>query len=66
MVQFAYPQPIWQIAMLVLDYDEHSGMLDHVTPPLIRTDPAAGAKYTNPFLSLGVRVAASFVGKALL
>ena len=39
MVQLAYRQPIGQSALLIVDYDEHGGMFDHVTPPLIRTDP---------------------------
>ena len=48
-------EPFWQGALLIVDYDEHGGFFDHVSPPLIRPDPPAGAKYTTPFASLGVR-----------
>ncbi len=44
----------WRGAALIVNYDEHGGFFDHVSPPLIPTDPPAGANYT-PFTSLGVR-----------
>jgi len=38
-------------------YDEHGGFFDHVSPPLIPTEPPPGVVYP-PFKSLGVRVPA--------
>lgn len=43
----------WNSCLLVIDYDEHGGFYDHVSPPLIPTS-AALAEYPD-FLSLGVR-----------
>jgi len=48
----------WQGALLIVDYDEHGGFFDHVPPPLIPTNPPAGAKWSLPFKSLGVRTPA--------
>src|ERR1035437_3528482 len=48
---------IWENVLLIVDYDEHGGFFDHVTPPLITTDPPSGANYPQ-FKSLGVRVPA--------
>ena len=45
----------WQGAVMVVDYDEHGGFFDHVSPPLIPTHPPPNAAYTTPFASLGVR-----------
>jgi phospholipase C len=54
-------QPFWQGALLIVDYDEHGGFFDHFAPPLIPTAPPAGAKYTAPFASLGVRTPAYLI-----
>ena len=54
-------EPFWQSALLIVDYDEHGGFFDHVAPPLIRTDPPPGAKYTTTFASLGVRTPAYLI-----
>ncbi len=48
----------WQNALLIVDYDEHGGFFDHVPPPLISTNPPAGAKWAVPFKSLGIRTPA--------
>jgi phospholipase C len=48
----------WNSTVMVVDYDEHGGFFDHVSPPLIPTVPPAGATYTQPFASLGVRIPA--------
>jgi phospholipase C len=45
----------WKNSLTVISYDEHGGFFDHVSPPLIRTDPPPGVNYL-PFTSLGVRV----------
>lgn len=47
----------WKNALLIVDYDEHGGFFDHVSPPLITTDPPPGVNYPQ-FKSLGVRVPA--------
>lgn len=51
----------WKSALLIITYDEHGGFFDHVTPPLIPTNPQEGAKYSTPFPSLGVRVPAFII-----
>ena len=45
----------WQGAVMIIDYDEHGGFFDHVSPPMISTQPPPNATYTTPFGSLGVR-----------
>jgi phospholipase C len=45
----------WAKTVLIVTYDEHGGFFDHVSPPMIATQPPAGVAYT-PFPSLGVRV----------
>ena len=45
----------WQGVVMVVDYDEHGGFFDHVSPPLIPTNPPPNAAYNTPFVSLGVR-----------
>jgi phospholipase C len=40
---------------MIVDYDEHGGFFDHVSPPMISTNPPPAATYTTPFVSLGVR-----------
>lgn len=56
----------WKGAAMIVDYDEHGGFFDHVSPPLIGTNPPKGETY-SPFVSLGVRTPAHiispFVGK---
>lgn len=46
----------WSRMVMVVTYDEHGGIFDHVSPPLVPTAPPAGANYNTPFNSLGVRV----------
>lgn len=50
----------WQNVLLIVDYDEHGGFFDHISPPLITTDPPPGAAYPQ-FKSLGVRVPAYII-----
>jgi len=51
----------FQSTVMVITYDEHGGFFDHVSPPLIATEPPEGS-HTNPgFQSLGVRVPALVV-----
>jgi phospholipase C len=47
---------VWNGTVMIVDYDEHGGFFDHVSPPALRTDPPPGAKYTKSFETLGVRV----------
>jgi phospholipase C len=47
----------WQGAVLVVDYDEHGGFFDHVSPPPIPTEPPQPGLYPR-FETLGVRVPA--------
>ena len=44
----------WRSSVTIVAYDEHGGFFDHVSPPLIPTEPPPGANYP-PFKSLGVR-----------
>jgi phospholipase C len=50
----------WRRALMVISYDEHGGFFDHVSPPLIPTNPPHPGLYA-PFQSLGVRVPAFVV-----
>lgn len=49
---------VWKGTVMVVTYDEHGGFFDHVSPPAIRTDPPAGARYQRGFETLGIRVPA--------
>jgi phospholipase C len=49
---------VWSGTVMVVTYDEHGGFFDHVSPPVLRTDPPAGAHYNIGFDTLGVRVPA--------
>jgi phospholipase C len=58
--------PIWEYTLLLIVYDEHGGIYDHVEPPALTRDP----RYPDPppstspafdFARLGVRVPAVFV-----
>jgi hypothetical protein len=51
----------WKSALLIVDYDEHGGFFDHVSPPLIPTNPPGGAEWSAPFKSLGVRTPAFII-----
>jgi phospholipase C len=51
----------WKGAAMIVDYDEHGGFFDHVSPPMIGTNPPPGANYTAPFVSLGVRTPAHVI-----
>lgn len=44
----------WKGVAMIVDYDEHGGFFDHVSPPMIGTNPPKGVQYP-PFVSLGVR-----------
>jgi phospholipase C len=46
----------WARTMLIVTFDEHGGFYDHVAPPRIGMGFPPGAKYAQPFESLGVRV----------
>ncbi len=50
----------WRGSVTIINYDEHGGFFDHVSPPLVPTDPPPGAGYPR-FNSLGVRVPAYVV-----
>jgi phospholipase C len=50
---------LWTGMVGIVTYDEHGGFFDHVSPPLIPTEPTPDAEYAKgPFNSLGVRVPA--------
>ena len=58
--------PLWPTTLLLIVYDEHGGIFDHVSPPVLTPDPkyAPVPESTNPsfqFDRLGVRVPAVFV-----
>lgn len=46
----------WRGALMIVDYDEHGGFFDHVSPPMIPTAVPACASYNTLFASLGVRI----------
>jgi phospholipase C len=50
--------PFWQNALMIVDYDENGAFFDHVSPPMISTNPQNGAVWNDhsPFISLGPRV----------
>jgi phospholipase C len=54
-------QQLWESTLLLIVYDEHGGLYDHVEPPGIPsdgiTDPVSGFKFDR----LGIRVPAVFV-----
>jgi phospholipase C len=47
----------WKRSVTYVGYDEHGGFFDHVSPPLITTNPPANVTY-DPLLSLGPRTPA--------
>ena len=47
----------WRGAVMIVDYDEHGGYFDHVSPPPIPTEPPQPGLYPR-FETLGVRVPA--------
>jgi phospholipase C len=53
---------VWNSSLLLIVYDEHGGLYDHVPPPVLVPDPSAPVKpSTDPvfdFSRLGVRVPA--------
>jgi phospholipase C len=58
--------PLWQDSLLLIVYDEHGGIHDHVLPPTLKPDskfPAVPPSTDPPFAfdRLGVRVPAVFV-----
>jgi phospholipase C len=65
--------PQWETTLLLIVYDEHGGIFDHVPPPALVKDPANAAlpdpqPSTNPpfaFDRAGVRVPAVFVSPYL-
>jgi phospholipase C len=56
---------VWNSSLLLIVYDEHGGLYDHVPPPVLVPDPSAPVKpSTDPvfdFSRLGVRVPAVLV-----
>ena len=50
----------WRNTLMVISYDEHGGFFDHVSPPLISTEPPQPGLYPT-FASLGVRVPAYLI-----
>src|ERR1700722_19070392 len=58
--------PLWNDTLLLIVYDEHGGLFDHVTPPTLVRDPEfpdipASQDFGFKFDRLGVRVPAVFV-----
>src|SRR5262249_42884315 len=58
--------PIWATTLLLIVYDEHGGIFDHITPPVLTPEPnvpAVPPSQDPPFAfdRLGVRVPAVFV-----
>src|SRR5258708_5768974 len=58
--------PLWPTTLLLIVYDEHGGIFDHVSPPTLTPDPnyPAVPASTNPafqFDRLGLRVPAVFI-----
>ena len=47
----------WNDSLTIVSYDEHGGFFDHVSPPLIQTNPPTGITYDS-FASLGPRTPA--------
>lgn len=45
----------WKRSLTIICYDEHGGFFDHVSPPLVTTNPPQSANYAN-FISLGPRI----------
>lgn len=50
-------QDVWNSSVMVVTYDEHGGLFDHVSPPAVKTQPPAGSSYKS-FETLGLRVPA--------
>jgi phospholipase C len=48
--------PRWAHTMLIVTYDEHGGFFDHVPPLPIKSAVPAGASYSQPFTTTGIRV----------
>jgi phospholipase C len=48
----------WDECLLIVDYDEHGGFFDHVSPPAVPTDPPPGISYPTVFRTLGIRTPA--------
>jgi phospholipase C len=58
--------PLWNDTLLLIVYDEHGGLFDHVTPPILVRDPLfpdipASKDFGFKFDRLGVRVPAVLV-----
>ena len=48
--------PNWDGTVMVVNYDEHGGFFDHVSPPALRTDAPSDTLDNHGFTNLGVRV----------
>ncbi|HLW71555.1 MAG TPA: alkaline phosphatase family protein [Candidatus Binataceae bacterium] len=46
----------WRKTVMIVTYDEHGGLFDHVQPLPLVTKPPVGAKYRDEFTSSGIRV----------
>jgi phospholipase C len=50
--------PNWDGTVMIINYDEHGGFFDHVSPPAVRTAPPFDTVDNHGFTNLGVRVPA--------
>lgn len=57
--------PYWQNSLMIVDYDENGAFFDHVSPPMIQTNPPPNEDWEvqsvlnpTPFVSLGPRIPA--------
>ncbi|MFZ3376313.1 MAG: alkaline phosphatase family protein [Chthoniobacterales bacterium] len=57
--------PNWDGTVMIINYDEHGGFFDHVSPPAVRTDPPKDTVDNHGFTNLGVRVPALIVSPFL-
>jgi phospholipase C len=66
--------PDWKSTLLLIIYDEHGGIFDHVPPPVVTRDPInanlpdvehAGPPDVFDFTRLGVRVPAVFISPCI-
>lgn len=65
--------PKWKSTLLLITYDEHGGIYDHVVPPTVTCKPEnahlpvppTGPPYNFDFTRLGIRVPAVFVSPCI-
>ena len=51
----------WARTVMIVTYDEHGGFFDHVPPLAVKSPVPAGAQYSSPFSTTGVRVPATII-----